>query len=55
MSMKFLLTFVRYIGKFPFTMKKFLFFLLISLHAFSQVFEVDTTFKFEGVKKSTAG
>ena len=32
-------------------MKKILFLILISLHAFSQVYEVDTTFKFEVVKK----
>ena len=51
MSMKFLLTFVRYVGKLPFTMKKILLLLLISLHAFSQVFEVDSSFKFEVVKK----
>ena len=53
MSMKFLLTFVRYVGKLPFTMKKILFFLLISLHAFSQVFEVDSSFKFEGTKRQS--
>ena len=36
-------------------MKKILFFLLISLHAFSQVFEVDSSFKFEVVKKPIPG